>query len=136
MDFTKIEERLNRVKKELNEVDKKVDDTIKSISKIDDTKLSYDILYQVLSEDEKEYHRVNEAYKKYISQYSTAYIEMSEWYYGPELPYDIYLREIKKGVIRDGDTYLDTPSDVREMYKLFIFFMMYDFFTRNANHFV
>ena len=100
------------------------------------SKLSYDILYQVLSEDEKEYHRVNEAYKKYISQYSTAYIEMSEWYYGPELPYDIYLREIKKGVIRDGDTYLDTPSDVREMYKLFIFFMMYDFFTKNVNHFV
>ena len=35
-------------------------------------------------------------YKKYISQYSKVYIEMSEWYYGPELPYDVYIKEFRK----------------------------------------
>ena len=81
------------------------------------------MLYDVLSKEEKEYHQANEAYKRYISQYSKAYIEMSEWYYGPELPYEIYCKEFKK--VNTRNNYLENPKEVLELYFLFIFFAMY-----------
>ena len=91
-----------------------------SVAEKDETNQSYDILYDTLSEDEKEYHRANEAYKRYISQYSKEYIELSEYYYGPELPYDVYCREFNvKLEVKDGDTYLDSPQDVKDLYSLF-----------------
>mgnify|MGYP001156849668 FL=1 len=128
-DFEKMEQKLSKVSEELKKSEKQFKETVQNISKKDETKQSYDILYEVLSQEEKEYHQANEAYKKYISQYSKEYIEMSEWYYGPELPYDIYLREFKKTkMIQEGDTYLDSPEDVKELYKLFIFFMMFQSF--------
>ena len=50
---------------------------------------------------------------------------MSEFYYGPELPYDIYCKEFKKTNLRNP-TYLDSPKDVKELYALFIFYSMFD----------
>ena len=71
-------------------------------------------------------HGTGETFK-YISQYSQEYIEMSEYYYGRELPYDVYCREFKKG------TYLDSPQDIKELYSLFIFFMFFDMYTRTVH---
>ena len=65
---------------------------IQNIADKDDTKQSYEYLPQ----EEREYRIINDAYKKYISQYSQEYIEMSDFYYGPELPYNIYCKEFKK----------------------------------------
>ena len=68
---------------------------------------------------------MNDKYKKWISQYSKEYIEMSEWYYGPELPYDIYCKEFKKKNLRLFDlkgTYLESRKDIIELYKLFILY--------------
>ena len=68
---------------------------------------------------------MNKKYKQWISQYSKEYIEMSDWYYGEELPYDIYCRDFK---IFDGkSTYLDSPKDINELYSLFIFFSMFHY---------
>lgn len=129
MDLNKIENTLFRCKTGLNEMEKTINETIQDISEKDESQMSYDLFYSTLSKGQKEYHRANTAYKQYISQYSREYIEMSEWYYGPELPYEVYLKEFKKPrSIRMGDTYLDSPEDVKEMYKLFIFFMMYQYF--------
>ena len=135
-DFEKIEQKLSKVSEELKKSETQFKETVQKISEKDETKESYDILYDVLSKEEKEYHQANEAYKRYISQYSKAYIEMSEWYYGPELPYEIYRREFKKSkIIQEGDTYLDSPEDVKELYKLFIFFMMFQsYFIENEDH--
>ena len=100
---------LNSIERILNKIEKDkktTDDTFKNILlnvvKKDESKLSYEILMGELSEDEKDYFIKNEAYKNYISQYSKEYIEMSEWYYGPKLPYKIYLQEFRK----DKQTYL------------------------------
>ena len=125
-DFDELDRKLNKSSEILKEEEKSFKDLVINIANLDETKQSYDILYNVLSEEEKEYHRVNEVYKKYISQYSQAYIEMSEYYYGPELPYDVYLREFKK----ETGTYLDSPKDVKELYALFIFFMLFDMHTK------
>ena len=63
---------------------------------------------------------MNEKYKQWISQYSKEYIEMSEWYYGEELPFDIYCKEFN--ITRKESTYLDSAKDVKELYALFVFF--------------
>ena len=45
---------------------------------------------------------------------------MSDFYYGPELPYNIYCKEFKKS----KGTYLDSPEDIKELYSLFMFYGM------------
>lgn len=127
MDLDSLEKKLKGISDDLEKEEVLLKDLVKDLSSKDETQLSYDILFSMLTEEEKEYHRANEAYKKYISQYSQEYIEMSEYYYGPDLPYDVYCREFKKG------TYLDTPQDIKELYSLFIFFMFFDMYTRSGH---
>ena len=129
-----LERRLNGVSNGLKNEEKSLKELVIRVAEKDETKQSYEILYDTLSEDEKEYHKANEAYKRYISQYSKEYIELSEYYYGPELPYDVYCREFNvKKIVKEGDTYLDTPQDMKDLYSLFIFFMFFDMYTRNVH---
>ena len=128
MNLDSLEKKLKGISKDLREEEISLKQLVQDIAKKDETKQSYDILYSILTEDEKEYHNANEAYKKYISQYSQEYIEMSEYYYGPDLPYDIYCREFKKG------TYLDSPEDIKELYALFMFYFLLDMYTRTGHH--
>ena len=125
-DLKKMESKLFNLSNESKKQDKKMKETIKRIADKDDTKQSYDFL----SDEEREYRIMNDAYKKYISQYSQAYIEMSEYYYGPELPYDIYCKEFKKKEKKEEGTYLDSPEDVKELYKLFMYYGMLEYFLR------
>ena len=127
MDLDHLEKKLKGISENLEKEEDLLKDLVKNLSLKDETGLSYDTLFSMLTEDEKEYHKANEAYKKYNSQYSQEYIEMSEYYYGRELPYDVYCREFKKG------TYLDSPQDIKELYSLFIFFMFFDMYTRTVH---
>jgi hypothetical protein len=63
--------------------------------------------YSHLSPHERYYQRENDKYKKLISQFSQAYLEICDFYVGPEIP---------------RGTYLDSKKDVLELYSLFIFF--------------
>ena len=119
-DLKKMESKLFNLSNESKKQDKKMKETIKRIADKDDTKQSYDFL----SDEEREYRIMNDDYKKYISQYSQAYIEMSEYYYGPELPYDIYCKEFKKKKKKEEGTYLDSPEEIKELYALFMFYGM------------
>ena len=111
-DISSLEDKLNNISNELknekNNIEKQVNKSLKNI-----------LFKKDEDENEINYFKVNQAYKKYISQYSKAYIEMSEYYYGSELPYNIYIKEFKNN---ETKTYLDTPKDVIELYKLFIFY--------------
>ena len=68
--------------------------------------------YETYPKNEREYQILNDKYKKWISQYSKSYIEMSEYYVGDELPryYE--------------STYLDSEKDVKELYSLFTIYAM------------
>ena len=103
MDLDALEKKLNGISNELEDEEESLKEMIIHLAEKDETNQSYDILYDTLSEDEKEYHRANEAYKRYISQYSKEYIELSEYYYGPELPYDVYCREFNVKKIVNSD---------------------------------
>lgn len=120
-----IEKKLNKCQNELHNQEDKLKEIILNSLEKDETNQNIDLINDIMTEDEKQYYKVNQAYKKYISQYSKEYIEMSEYYYGPELPYDVYCREFKK--YDDKGTYLDSGKDIKELYALFIFFAMYGY---------
>jgi len=112
-DINHLEKKLNRISDELKKETNDLEIHINNSLIENNTEL-------IENNTEFNYISVNNAYKEYISQYSQSYIELSEYYYGPELPYHIYLSEFKNK--NDVSTYLDTPKDVIELYKLFIFY--------------
>ena len=57
---------------------------------------------------EEQYHIANEKYKQLISQFSIQYLELCEWYVGPELPKPIHR------------TFLDSKEDINSLYFLFM----------------
>ena len=122
MDIDVIEHRLNNISEELKKCEEKLHTNVIYIFKDDITNESHDVLAGLIGREEVHYHLMNKMYKRWISQYSKEYIEMSEWYYGPELPYDIYCCEMKKE--RGEGTYLDTPGEIKELYFLFMFYGM------------
>ena len=136
-DFDKLEKSLNHSSDELKKEEKSFKELVIEIAEKDESEETCDILFEVLSEEEKEYYRVNKAYQKYISQYSQAYIEMSEHYYGPELPYDVYCREFNNNKCNNFNmkgTYLDSPQEIKELYALFMFFGIFEMYTKNGHH--
>ena len=121
MNLDELDRKLNKISNESKKLDKDYIKMIDNIALNDNTNRSY----EYFPEKDKEYLMINNLYKKYISQYSKSYIEMSEYYYGEDLPYEIYCREFKKD---RPSTYLDSPEDVIELYKLFIYYGMLESF--------
>tara|TARA_B100001287_G_scaffold265872_2_gene259244 strand:- start:2777 stop:3163 length:387 start_codon:yes stop_codon:yes gene_type:complete len=76
-------------------------DTIEDYNKID----SINHKFSKLSQYEKLYQQKNNEYKKLISNYSQAYLDICDFYVGPELP---------------RETYLDSKKDIKELFTLFI----------------
>lgn len=120
-----LESRLNDASEGLKKCDEDLKKTTEKIYYNDKTNESVECLKDILGES-SEYIIANKKYKEWIESYSKEYIEMSEWYYGEELPYSVYCKEFKKG---EG-TYLDTPEDVKELYKLFMYYGMLEFFLK------
>jgi len=82
-------------------------------------------------DDNLHYNMMNERYKTLISGYSLAYLEMSDFYYGEELPYDIYCKEFLKTNLRSFNlkgTYFESKKDLIELYKIFIFYGLFEQF--------
>ena len=114
MNIDKLSQKLSSIKEKNDKIDKtfeKIEDNIGNYEKI----ISF---LRSLPDEYKEYLYINSLYQQYISQYSKEYIEMSEYYYGEYLPYDIYCREFKKS----RGTYLESKKDIQELYFLFIFY--------------
>tara|TARA_Y100000996_G_scaffold232950_1_gene183304 strand:- start:128 stop:517 length:390 start_codon:yes stop_codon:yes gene_type:complete len=124
-DLDKLESRLANATEKLKECEEDLKKTTEKIYYNDEFDESIHSLKDILGED-SEYIIANKKYKQWINSYSKEYIEMSEWYYGEELPYSVYCKEFKK----DGGTYLDSPEDVKELYKLFMYYGMLEYFLR------
>ena len=122
-DFDKLENKLLNISDDLKKCDENLKKTAETIFYKDETNTSQETLKDIVGEDVG-YIIANKKYKKWISSYSKEYIELSEWYYGEELPYNIYCKEFQK----NKGTYLDSPEDVKELYKLFFFYGMLELF--------
>ena len=110
-----MEKKLNNIKKisEENDSIEIINNIFKheNFEKLDEDKKCYikKEYYNNFSDNEKEYQKNNDIYKKWISNYSKEYIEMSEYYVGEELP---------------REHYLQSKKDIIELYKLFLFYGM------------
>ena len=108
-DLDNLEKKLNSISNELKH------DSIKEITKnllkenIDykDKITIENIYYSNESKHEKIYQKKNREYKKLISNFSQAYLEISDFYVGPELP---------------REHYLQSKEDVKTLYLMFAFY--------------
>tara|TARA_B110000977_G_C11021671_1_gene471586 strand:- start:1124 stop:1498 length:375 start_codon:yes stop_codon:yes gene_type:complete len=117
MNLDELEKKLNNCNKSL-----KNDTSIQDISKdllenesemnLNDKENIKNTYYETYPKNEREYQIMNDKYKKWISQYSKAYIEMSEHYVGEELPRN------------HESTYLDSGKDIKDLYNLFGIYAM------------
>lgn len=117
MDLNVVEEKLKKIHFELSESKKKLEETAQNIYQKVSNQEEFDEIsenkakreyYSLLSNKEKEYQIKNEEYKKLISNFSLNYLELCEWYKGPELP----RQEI--------ETFFDSKDDLNQLYFLFI----------------
>ena len=130
-DFDKLESKLSTVAENLEKCEEELKKTTEDVFYNDESWESINSLKDILGDDAG-YIIANKKYKGWIGSYSKAYIELSEFYYGEELPYHIYCSEFSTDPKRRSEsnilagTYLETPEDVRELYKLFIYYGMFE----------
>ena len=68
--------------------------------------------------DIQRFTEIKYIYKDYISSFSQSYIEMSDWYWGPDLTIETYHRLTNN----TNSHYLESKESIIELYKLFIYF--------------
>ena len=109
MDLNDLERKLNNSKKKLKTATKDYSELTKKLSNLDCRAKEY--YYDTLEPLEKEYRIYNDRYKALISRFSLAYLEMSDFYVGENLP---------------RETYLDSKKDIYELFCLFIIFSLWE----------
>ena len=97
MDINILDEKLKKIQENLNEESTKLNQITQSLNEA-----------QKQNEIEEQYQKMNEEYKQLVSQFSFAYLELCEWYVGPELPRPIH------------QTFLDSKEDINSLYFLFM----------------
>ena len=110
MDLDALNLKLRTIQNKLNDEDsklKRMTETIKDHEGLDhdDRVTIRQEYYGNLNGYEKEYQKLNDEYKDLISQFSLEYLELTEFYVGPELP---------------RKTFLDSKKDVQELYFFFL----------------
>ena len=109
MDLNKLSEKINSLQNTLTNDNSlfKICQNIKENNYVDQTtKLEAENdYYSFLPVHEKIYQKKNAEYTELISKYSQAYLDICDFYVGPEIP---------------RETYLYSPEDVTELFTLFI----------------
>ena len=112
MDINDLEYKLNNIQNDLNNqnnnnIIQMIKDNIhyEYLDDIDKSKINNEY-YSSLPKHERLYQIKNDEYKKLISTFSKAYLELSDFYKGPELP---------------RETYLDSRKDFCELVLIFFF---------------
>ena len=102
MDVDKLSQKLKEISDSLKN-DKTCEKLIENLKDCDsEIKNMY---YDSLDPVERDYQKRNDEYKRLVSGFSQAYLELSEWYVGPELP---------------RETFLDDKDSINSLYFLFI----------------
>jgi|TARA_B110000971_G_C20040032_1_gene517466 hypothetical protein len=111
-----LDSKITKIESELVVEDKKLKDLsqVVSLGEYADPRDEYSAkenYYSHLGEKEKKYQKANDEYKTLISRYSDSYLEMSDFYVGPELN-------------RQEGTFLDSHDEVSTLYFLFVMGLM------------
>lgn len=105
MNLNKLSEKLNKIDHSLKN-DKSYETLVNNLK--DYNPEIKNIYYNSLNPSEREYQIKNDEYKKLILNFSQAYLDLCEWYVGPELP---------------RETFLDSNDSIYSLYFLFIMSM-------------
>ena len=109
MDIDELSEKISKIQESLKEETCSYNAFVKNLYENNpdniDLKQEY---YHTLDEREKIYHLKNDEYKELISGFSDAYLEMSSFYVGRDLP-----REHVK-------TFFDSGEDMNTLYFMFV----------------
>ena len=107
MDINKLSEKLNTIDDSLKN-DKSYENLLKNLKDRDPrVKNEY---YDSLDPFERDYQKRNDEYKQLVSQFSQAYLDLCEWYVGPEL---------------QRETFLDNKDSINSLYFLFLMSMFF-----------
>ena len=107
MDINKLSEKLNKIDNSLK-TDKSYETLLKGLKDFDPrVKNEY---YNSLDSFERDYQKRNDEYKLLVSQFSQAYLDLCEWYVGPEL---------------QRETFLDNKDSINSLYFLFLMSMFF-----------
>ena len=111
MNLDSLEEKLNFVSKELkkNPIREITENLLKKELDSDERIEIENIHYSEESKHEKIYQQKNREYKQLISNFSKAYLELSDFYVGPELP---------------REHYLQSKEDIKTLYMMFAFYAL------------
>ncbi len=110
MNINDLENKLNNIQSQLDKEKQNFNEFLKQLSQKDFDNPEDEIniknhYYNSLNNYEKLYQQKNDIYKKLISNYSQAYLDICDFYVGPELP---------------RETFLDSKHDINSLYFLFI----------------
>ena len=113
MDIDALNDKLKNIQDSLKEESQKSLEFAKKLNDLEfddqiQEGVAKDYYYSQLDEREKIYQKKNDEYKRLISGFSKAYLELCEWYVGPELPRD------------HESTFLDSKDDINSLYFLFV----------------
>ena len=97
MNIDSLDEKLKKIQENLNKETIKLNQITQNLNEA-----------KQKNDREEQYQKMNEEYKQLVSQFSFAYLELCEWYVGPELPRPIH------------QTFLDSKEDINNLYFLFI----------------
>jgi len=102
MDINKLSEKLKEIDDSLKN-DNIYETLVKNLKDYNpEIKNTY---YNSLNPSERDYQKKNDEYKQLVSQFSQAYLDLCEWYVGPEL---------------QRETFLDDKNSINSLYFLFI----------------
>ena len=114
MDLYSLQAKLNRLSEKIANDNslQRITESIKNKPLDEDDKIKIrQEYYKTLPKYEQLYQIKNDKYKDLIQQFSLAYLELTEFYVGPELP---------------REHYLQSKKDVVELYMLFAFFALWE----------
>jgi len=105
MDINKLSEKLEKIDDSLKN-DKSYETLLKYLKDYDPrVKNEY---YNSLDSFERDYQKRNDEYKELVKGFSQAYLDLCEWYVGPEL---------------QRETFLDDKDSINSLYFLFLMSM-------------
>ena len=102
MDLNKLSQQLNKIDHSLKN-DKSYETLLNNLK--DYNPEIKNIYYNSFNPSEREYQKRNDEYKKLILNFSQAYLDLCEWYVGPELK---------------RETFLDDKESINSLYFLFL----------------
>ena len=97
--LNELEKKLNKIEAKNKELNDELKETIDHVADIDETNVTRELKYSMYEGSEKLYQIENDKYKDLISQFSLEYLELTEFYVGPELPRKDFNDNFKNNLI-------------------------------------